>query len=298
MRHRYYTLDVFTSRRFGGNQLAVFPFAHHIPEHALGPIAREFNYSETVFLYPPDDPAHTRRARIFTPGEEIPFAGHPTVGAAHLLAAIGEVPLAGDETRIVLEERVGAVSVLVRLSAGAPVFAQLTAAKLPEVGPPPPARAALAGVLSLDESDFGDDAPEAVSCGLPFLFVPVRSRDAVRRARVRMEQWERTLATYWAPQLMVFWRASADVLHARVFVPGLAVPEDPATGSAAAALGGYLAARDSQRDGTLRWTLHQGEDMGRPSLIEIEADKRDGHTTAVRCGGSSVLVCEGTLSLE
>ncbi len=341
--HRYFTLDVFTTRRFGGNPLAVFPFAHHIPDRYLQPIAREFNYSETVFLYPPQDPAHTRRARIFTPSDELPFAGHPTVGAAHLLAAMGEVELTGDETRIVLEEGVGAVPVLIRASGGAPVFAQLTAAMAPEVGPPPPAADVLAHMLSLDTSDIvtaatpaapaaassdapwalasdapravasdapgpaSGDGPEAVSCGLPFLFVPVRSRDAVRRARVRMEPWEQVLARYWAPQIMVFWRANGThtdgthtprELHARVFVPGLSVPEDPATGSAATALGGYLAAREPARDGTLRWVLRQGEDMGRPSTIEIEAEKRDGRTTAIRCGGSSVIVCEGTISLD
>jgi len=301
-RHRFITADVFTSRPFAGNQLAVFPDARAIPEEALAPIAREFNLSETVFVYPPQDARHTRRVRIFTPGEELPFAGHPTVGAAWVLAALGEVRLAGAETRIVLEEGVGPVPVLLRGSGTEPTFSQLTTAKLPEVGPPPPGRTFLAELLGLDPADIlgGMTAPQAVSCGLPFLFVPLRDRDAVKRARIRMEHWESTLKSYWAPQLMVFSRdpeqPGADV-RARVFVPGLAVPEDPATGSAAVALGGYLAAREAGvADGELRWLVEQGVEMGRPSYLHVEVEKRGGEIAAVRVGGECVLVSEGTLA--
>lgn len=122
--YRYHTADVFTDVPFGGNQLAVFPDARGIPEHRLLDVTREFNYSETTFVYPPSDPAHTRRVRIFTPGGEVPFAGHPTVGTAHVLAAIGEIPLAGDSTSIVFEEQVGPVPVRIRAHGGTPVFAQ------------------------------------------------------------------------------------------------------------------------------------------------------------------------------
>jgi trans-2,3-dihydro-3-hydroxyanthranilate isomerase len=192
--------------------------------------------------------------------------------------------------------------VRIRAADGRPTFAQLTAAKLPEVGPPPPGRTALAELLSLEPADLlgGMTGPQAVSCGLPFLFVPVRDRDAVRRARVRGDHWESTLKGYWAPQVMVFSRdperAGSDV-RARVFVPDLSVPEDPATGSAAAALGGYLAARDTTADGTLRWVVEQGFEMGRPSILEVEVDKKAGRTTAARVGGKTVLVCEGEMEL-
>src|SRR3982074_2145809 len=118
MRYRYITCDVFTSVPFGGNQLAIFPDARGIPEHRLLDVTREFNYAETTFVYPPSAPNHTRRVRIFTPGAEVPFAGHPTVGTAHVLAAIGEIPLTGDETRIVFEENVGPVAVLIRARDG------------------------------------------------------------------------------------------------------------------------------------------------------------------------------------
>lgn len=308
----FLTADVFTDRAFGGNQLAVFPDASAIPEELLLPITREFNFSEVTFLYPPADARHTRRVRIFTPGGEIPFAGHPTIGTAFVLFASGELRCACDEARIVLEEGVGPVAVTLRFPDGgaggadraAPLFAQLAVARLPEATAPRPDAATLAEVLSLDPSDFvgGEYGAEAVSCGIPFLMVPLRSHDAVRRARVRLEAWERTLRGTAGSEMMVFatgdGRATipgAPDVRARVFVPGLSVPEDPATGSACACLGGYLAARTPRDDGTLRWTVEQGVEMGRPSRIEVEADKQGGRITAVRVGGSAVLVSEGRL---
>jgi trans-2,3-dihydro-3-hydroxyanthranilate isomerase len=300
MRARFYTLDVFTDRPFGGNPLAVFPDATKIPEAALQSIALELNLSETVFVYPPADPKHTRRVRIFTPVYEMPFAGHPTVGCAFALAALGEIPLEG-ETRIVLEEGVGPVPVLIRGEFKKPAFAQLSVAKLPETGPPPPGRSHLADMLSLDPSDIlgGMAAPQAISCGFPFLMVPLRDLDAVRRARVRMDQWDSALKSYWAPDVMVFARdAERDgVIRARVFVPGQGIIEDPATGSAAAALGGYLAARESAPSGHFTWLVEQGFEIKRPSFIELEVDKKDGEVTAVRVGGSAVMVSEAMMDI-
>ncbi len=301
---RYLTADVFTDVPFGGNQLAIFPDARGIPEHRLQDVTREFNYSETTFVYPPDDAANTRRVRIFTPGEEVPFAGHPTVGTAHALATIGEIPLTGDVTKIVFEEKIGLVPVEIRATNGVLVFAQLTTAVLPKQGPATPDRAALAAVLGLDVSDFvaGDAwAPEAFSTGLPFLFIPLTGIDAVARARLRMDAWESTLENAWAKEIFVFAmggeRPGSDV-HARMFAPGLSVPEDPATGSACASLAGYLATRATQRDGTLRWMVEQGFEMGRPSMLEVEADVSGGVVTAVRVGGGSILVCDGQMSIS
>ena len=302
MRVRYLTCDVFTDRRFGGNQLAVFPDAREIDPALMHPIAREFNFSETTFVLPPDDPAHTRRVRIFTPGGELRFAGHPTVGTAHVLAATGAIALTGSETKIVLEEGVGPVPVTIRAEGKQPTFAQLSVAQLPEVGPTPPPVERLAAMLSLNPEDLAGGAtpPEAVSCGTPFLFVPLRDRAAVARARVRSDVWDDTLAGYWTEKVMVFAmggeRAGSDV-RARMFAPGIGVPEDPATGSAAVGLGGYLASRDPRGDGTLRWRVEQGFEMGRPSILDLEVDKRAGAITGVRVGGTTVLVCEGTMEL-
>jgi trans-2,3-dihydro-3-hydroxyanthranilate isomerase len=298
---RFVTLDVFTSAAFGGNQLAVFPDASGIPEEALIRITREFNFSEVTFCYPPSNPANTKRVRIFTPGKEVPFAGHPTVGTAialHLLGSGGGAQ--GAEVKLVLEEGVGPVPVTVRTGDGAP-FAQFAVAKLPEIGPPAPSRGMLAEILSIDTDDIQASpmAPQNVSCGLPFLMVPLRSVKAVSRARVRIDKFETTLRSAWASEIFVFTKnpESGDAhVHARMFAPGINIAEDPATGSANACLAGYLAARSPQRDGTLAWTVDQGIEMGRPSRLEIEADKSAGAITAIRVGGNAVMVGEGTLT--
>jgi len=302
-RYRYLTADVFTEVPFGGNQLAVFPDARGIPEHRLQDVAREFNFSETTFVYPPSDPAHTRRVRIFTPGNELPFAGHPTVGTAHVLATTGEVPLTGARTSIVLEERVGPIPVTIRADGGGPVYCELSVVKLPEEGPPAPSREALADAIGLAPDDLldGEWQPRGWSCGVPYLFIPVRDRLAVARSRVRPDAWERALPGTWAPEVFVFSRdgerAGSD-LHGRMYAPGFGIGEDPATGSAAAALAGYLARREPRRDGTLHWRLEQGLEMGRPSILEIEADVAGGEITAVRVGGATVIVCEGTMLID
>ena len=302
-RHRYLTADVFTDVAFGGNQLAVFPDARGIPEYMLQQVAREFNFSETTFVYPPSNPAHTRRVRIFTPGNELPFAGHPTIGTAHVLAETGDVRLTGATTSIVLEERVGPIPVTIRAEGGRPVHCQMSVAKLPEEGPPAPSREALADALGLAPDDVldGDWAPRGWSCGVPYLFIPVRDRGAVARSRVKPDAWDRALPGTWAPEVFIFSRDAereGSDIHGRMYAPGFGIGEDPATGSAAAALAGYLARRDPRRDGTHRWRLEQGLEMGRPSFLEIEADVARGEVTAVRVGGGTVVVCEGTMLIE
>jgi len=304
---RFHTLDVFTDRVFGGNPLAVLTDARGLTDDEMARITREFNLSETVFLLPPDDLTHTARARIFTPGSELPFAGHPTVGTAFLLVAIGMVPAQDGETRVILEEGVGPVPVTVRVERGVPVSAELTAAQLPEVRrgapdvPPPSEIAAVLGI-STDAIGAGALAPAAVSCGVPYLLVPVRDLAFVKDARFDRAAWERSIAPLWAHAIYVFDGSAAERgqrIRARMFAPDLGIVEDPATGSAAATLAGYLALASAEhgdtRDGTLAWRVDQGVEMGRPSLLELSAELRDGAVTAVRVGGSAVLVSEGTL---
>ena len=299
---QFVTADVFTSNRFGGNQLAVFPNAKNLAPELMARIAREFNFSETTFVLPPKDPKHTRHVRIFTPGGELPFAGHPTVGTAFVLATIGDITLAGDETRIVFEEGVGPVPVTIRARNGKADFAQLSVAQLPEFGPTPPSPAELARCLGLEADEIlsGEFEPEAVSCGVPFLFVPVKDRETLGRARVRIDDFERVLGGYWTSKVFVFCD-DPELPHsdyrARMFAPTIGVVEDPATGSACVGFGGYLAKRDQRSDCTLRWMVEQGFEMGRPSLLEVEVDKRAGSITAVRVGGNSVLVTKGEIYL-
>jgi trans-2,3-dihydro-3-hydroxyanthranilate isomerase len=323
MGHRFVTADVFTDRLFGGNPLAVFPEASGIDPGLMQSIAAEFNLSETVFVLPPDDPAHARRLRIFTPALELPFAGHPTVGAAFVLAALGEVPLSGGETDIVFEEGVGPVPVRIRAEDGRPVFTQLTTAVLPERGAPPdgrpvftqlttavlpergappPTRDILATALSLEPGDLveGADRAEAWSAGVPFLCIPVTGLDALARARPDLSLWDTALAQGDSQYVYLFTRetgAADSDIRARMFAPAMNITEDPATGAAAAAFTGYLAARDVTADGTVAWVIEQGVEMGRPSRLHVEADKQAGALSAVRVGGSSVLISEGIFKL-
>jgi trans-2,3-dihydro-3-hydroxyanthranilate isomerase len=302
MRIPFITVDVFTDRAFGGNQLAVFPDAREIDPKLMPAITREFNFSETTFVLPPDNPAHAARVRIFTPGAELPFAGHPTVGTAHVLAVKGIVKLTGETTKIVFEEGAGPIPVTIRAKDGVPYFAQLTAAKAPEIGPEPPSRKQLAGALSLPVDSLRSEAwsPQIISCGVPFLFVPVANRAAVAAARPNGNAWEEVFAGRATSEVVVFSmegeRPGSDV-HARMFAPMLGIAEDPATGGAAVGLAAYLAARDPKPDGLFRWVIEQGFEMGRPSILEAEADKAGGSVVRTRVGGSTVVMTEGTFSL-
>lgn len=297
--YSFHTLDVFTDTIFGGNPLAVLTDARGLSTEQMQHITREFNLSETVFVLPPDDASHARRLRIFTPGREMPFAGHPTVGTAYLLAATGMIPLTEGETRIVLEEGVGPVPVTIQVVNGAPVSAELTAAQAPEFRSTVPSVHDIAELLSVNVTDIstGQFAAEAVSCGVPFLIAPLASRDAVSRAKLNRATWERTLADTWTREVFLF-DASAVVtggaIRARMFAPDLGIGEDPATGAAATCLAAYLAKRAGDNF-NLAWTVEQGFDMGRPSILSLSAVKKDGRIEAVRVAGKAVLVSEGKL---
>jgi trans-2,3-dihydro-3-hydroxyanthranilate isomerase len=297
--YAFHTLDVFTDTIFGGNPLAVLTDARGLTTDQMTQITREFNLSETVFVLPPEDPSHARRVRIFTPGRELPFAGHPTVGTAFLLAATGMIALTEGETRIVLEEGVGPVPVTIRVENGAPVSAELTAAQAPEFRDEVPAAADIAALLSLttDEVSTGLFAAESVSCGVPFLIAPLVNRDAVSRAKLNNAAWERVLKGKWAAEVYLFDASavnSGGPIRARMFAPDLGIGEDPATGSAGACLAAYLA-NHAATDAALRWTIEQGFEMGRPSILSLSAEKNGDRIGAVRVAGKSVLMSEGQL---
>ena len=303
MRYPFWTADVFTDRAFAGNPLAVVADAAGLTTEQMQAIAHEFNLSETTFVLPPESKEHTFRLRIFTPAGELPFAGHPTVGSAFVLAHAGRVKLDGDVTRIVFGENVGPVRVDIRAFNGKPVSSRLWAAQLPEFGPPPPAVESIAVALGLDPGDVLDDdrdRPTSLSCGTPFLFVPLRSLDAVRRARVNRERWDQTMNTRWTKGVFLFSHeveGKDATVHARMFAPAFGVEEDPATGGAAAAFAGYLARRDQLTSGSARWVIEQGIEMRRPSRMEVEADAANGALTAVRVAGPSVIMTEGYMQL-
>jgi trans-2,3-dihydro-3-hydroxyanthranilate isomerase len=307
MAYQFHTADVFTTRARGGNPLAVIPDARGLSDAQMLAITREFNYSESVFVFPPESAANTRRLRIFTPGGELQFAGHPTVGCAFVLAAVGAIPMTGSETRIVFEEGLGPVPVTIHCEDGKPVSSQLTAPQMPEIQDPPPRPELLSEILGLEPSAIvADDMiePEAVSAGVPFMFIPLRKPEMLSWVKVDPVKWEEVLGGYWAREMFVFstdaWSGIFEGGHirARMFAPGLGIGEDPATGSACAALAGFLALRAETRNGTLRWTVDQGVEMGRPCRLDLEVDLKNGRLSAIRVGGESVLVSSGLLHID
>ena len=232
----------------------------------------------------------------------MPFAGHPTIGTAAALA-LSEGALPDGRGRFIFEMGVGLVPVDVRVESPTRAWAELAGAKLPEVGPHAPTINTLADILSLETGDLmgGAMSPQAVSCGYPFLIVPLKSLKALSVARVRMDPWERTLQRFWAPEILAVARDPENGEHhwrARMFAPGIRIPEDPATGSAIAAFGGWLAMKESKPDGAFAWSVDQGIEMGRASRLDVSVDKAGGQVTAVRVAGRAVLVSEGTLRLE
>lgn len=300
MKLRYYVLDVFTDQPFGGNPLAVVFGGDHLNGETMQKIAGEFNLSETVFVLRPRNSEATHRVRIFTPRVELPFAGHPTVGTAFLLATIGECDLeAQPAPLLVLEEEVGNVRVQIQLRDAGVVGATMSVPRMPERGPEPPPAVELAHMLSLSaEALHPEMKPQIWSCGVPFLFVPLADISAVGKAVLSEPLWKHLLHGCAAQNVFLFSFGGvlpeADV-HARMFAPAFGITEDPATGSAVAALAGCLG--QSSADGGHRWVVEQGIELTRPSLLELEYDRAGQAFRAVRVGGPSVIMADGMLTL-
>lgn len=294
MRHRFVIADVFTDAAFGGNQLAVIPDGRGISERAMQALAREFNFSETTFVLPPEDPAHDFRVRIFTPANELPFAGHPTVGTAAVLARLGLIELTDGAASLVFGEGVGPVSVDVRLD-GERSFARLSLEARVQMAAEKPSREDAAAALSLPVDAVLETWFATV--GQWFCFVRLADREAVDRAVLDRAAWQPAFANAVSPNIYFFAGDVADGgrLYSRFFAPVFGIEEDAATGSAAATIAGCLADRLPERDGVFGWTIEQGVKMGRPSLLQAQAEKRGGATVRVMAGGGTVLVAEGTI---
>jgi trans-2,3-dihydro-3-hydroxyanthranilate isomerase len=287
----FHTCDVFTDRRFGGNPLAVVLDAAGLSDQQMQAVAREFNYSETTFVLPPSDPGHAARVRIFTPLYELPFAGHPTVGTAFVLASC--TPNLAGTTRIVLEEGIGPVNVELEWEATGLRRCVFSAPRLPQLGAAGPARDELAAMLGLAESQVLGPA-QFWSCGVPFLVVPLSSVDALQQCKLDLTIWSGFLDGYESRKVYPVAHAGA-AWRVRMFAPDAGVPEDPATGSAAAAFAGWLARYAPEAARHSKYTLLQGEEIGRPSRIDLQIDRDGDRVTAVRVGGASVMVSQGTL---
>ncbi|MCA0319730.1 MAG: PhzF family phenazine biosynthesis protein [Proteobacteria bacterium] len=299
----FHTLDVFTDTPLAGNPLAVVHDAAGLDTAAMQKIAGEFNLSETVFILPETATGHRADIRIFTPGAELPFAGHPTVGTAVLLARLdGLAP--GAETRFVLGEKAGPVPCHVVRHADGRFDATFEAPRRPAVIGPAPDPAQLAGILGLTPEDIGFDGHRPSRYGAPvsFCYVPVKTRAAMDAIRVDTRWCAETFAAIGEnhPAIFAYTRQTVDPaarFHARMFAPGLGVAEDPATGSAAAAFAGVLAEFDRPADGVHAAVIEQGFAMGRPSRIALGLTVAGRAVTRVTIGGGAVMVAEGRLHL-
>ena len=301
MRLVFHTLDVFTTERFGGNPLAVVLGADGLDSGRMQAVAREFNLSETVFVLKPQNPAHSARVRIFTPNAEIPFAGHPTVGTAALLAELRAPGIGNSQDAIVaLEETIGTVRVGVRLRPGQAIYSEFDAPKLPEDLGHPPGLDDLAAAIGLIPSEIGfeNHKPTRYSAGLPFTFIPVRSLDVIGRARAVISRWDAGFSQDGAVYL--YCRETihnTSHFHARMFAPGFGIVEDPATGSAVAALAAVVHRFDDLHTGEHRYAIEQGFEMGRPSLIQLAVAVDRGKLQTARIGGYSVRVADGEIAV-
>jgi len=294
MRRRYVTLDVFTLKRFSGNPLAVVFESEGLDTAAMQTIAREFNYPETVFVLPAAYGGHFADLRIFTPVNDLPFAGHPTVGAAVALARGG-----AKQQKFVVGEKVGPVSCEVSLRDADSGEATFTLPKLPERIGCLPDKHAMAAGLGLSEGDIGGDLEGGQwSAGVAFTCVPIRSLSAIAKARPQTDRFEAAFAQGGPGKAFLFCPETMEAghdFHARMFAPKMGIQEDPATGSAVAAFGGLVAAQGKLGDGAHRLRIEQGYEMGRPSQINLTLTVSGGKLVAGQIGGGAVVVTEGAI---
>ncbi len=301
MQLQFQTVDVFTSDRFAGNPLAVVLNAEGLSTEQMQAIAAEFNLAETTFIHPPKDAAHTAEVRIFTPRSEMPFAGHPNVGTAFVLARAGTSygrPVSGDS--VIFEEKAGLVPIEILRDGPMVVGARLASPQPLSVGAEISAElVASACGISPGDIELANHRPCIASCGAPFILAELKSREALAAASPNGDVFRLEVTKHPAVSIMVYTQVDEDDIdiRARMFAPHLNIPEDPATGSANVALIGLLAKLRSGANLSLSRKIAQGVEMGRPSLLVAHAEKQDGTVTATFIAGRCVPVMSGTIDL-
>ncbi|TAA68166.1 PhzF family phenazine biosynthesis protein [Planococcus salinarum] len=303
MKTLQYTLaDVFTEVPFGGNQLAVVEGRDDLTGEAMQKIARELNLSETVFVFPPAKEGNVMQLRIFTPQMELPMAGHPTIGAAFVLASSGAVPAEEGPNEWVLEEQVGEIPVTVHKEEGQIVKVEMKQ-PLPVFSDEFRNRRLAAQLLSLTEEDLLPDFPiQTISSGVPFLFIPLRSLQAIQRIHFRLDLWEQHFSGN--PEIQHIFTFTTETesrqaaVHARMFAPAMGIAEDPATGAASGPLGVYLVEHKvlpNNESAIHAIRSEQGYEMGRPSSIDITVSGNSSRIEGVKIGGTAVIIGKGQL---
>lgn len=296
MKLQYYVMDVFTRDRLAGNPLAVVPKADELSPTRMQALAREFNLSETVFLLTPKGERHAAALRIFTPTRELPFAGHPTIGAAVLIGFNSRA------SAVRLELGIGLVTAVMERVDKRTGHAKFALPQLPEKRADLPDTGAVAARLGLPKAAIGcgDFTPAQYSAGVPFYLVPVADAAALEAIALERRGWNETFpgdhnAVYaFTPTP----NERRNDYAARMFAVGMGMDEDPATGSAAAALIGLLADQGGYGEGHHEARIRQGREMGRPSEIDIQFNVEDGQLRHAGIGGSAVVLAQGTIDLD
>ena len=296
VKYKYYICDVFTKKRFGGNPLAVFPEAEGLTDNQMQQIAREFNFSESSFVFPPEY-GNTRKVRIFTPALEVPFAGHPNIGTAFVLASSGMIGDLHESTEIIFEEIAGLVPIFLRKFDDGSIWCELQAPEKLSIGDKVSVED-LASAISLKSGDIITDThpPQHTSVGLPFVITELKDRQALKKASVNIEGFKKLASKYNTRFTNIYIRSNDEFdLRTRMFGPFDGMMEDPATGSANCALGGLLTHYNDSDAGEFEWNIAQGVEMGRPSYLKAHTQKKSGEVTATFIGGNSVMVSEGII---
>ncbi len=303
MQYDFFTVDVFTREMFSGAQIAVFPHAEGLTDRQMQLLAREMNLTETVFMLPAVESAHTRRMRIFSPFEEIDFAGHPIIAAGFVLSMLDEIEITGPHTHLILEQNTGPIDTYITQQNGLVEMVQFSLSTRPIVHDYLPADEELADMLGLVSADIDTSlfGPLVINAGASSLVVPVKSYAALRAAEFSYKKWSSSSApSTLAREILIFCQGSDEVdvdFHARRFGPNIGLHEDPPIGTAMPIFTAYLCAHEHIKQGTYPFTIARGSRESRLSLLNIEMDNLSIGEVKIRVGGPAVLVSKGIIEL-
>jgi trans-2,3-dihydro-3-hydroxyanthranilate isomerase len=303
MKYNYYIADAFTSQIFNGAQIAVFPDADGLSDQQMQLLARELNLTETVFIFHPEGAVTTRKMRIFSPKSEIDFAGHPIIAAAYVLGLCGDIKLTDGITPVLFEQNVGPIEVNISADQGLPTFIQFSRKVSSIVDRFAPTDEELAGFLSIPQSAFDHKkySPRLVSCGVPFLIVPVWNYDAVRKARFNYSAWSQSAAPQTAAQEILLFAPKTPFVdsdfNARLLGPNIGINDDPPVGSAMPAFASYLCSFEHMKKGTYTFAVDRGDAQSRRSVLNLEMDHKGQEQLTLRVGGAAVVFAQGFINL-
>jgi trans-2,3-dihydro-3-hydroxyanthranilate isomerase len=303
MKYNYYIADVFTKQIFSGAQIAVFPNAEGLSQQQMQLVARELNLSETVFVFHPDKQTTSRMMRIFSPLSEIDFAGHPIIATAFVLASCGDIQLTDAITPMVFEQNTGPVNVNITAENGSPSFVQFTRKVTSIIDHFTPSDEELASFLSIQQSELDHKkyATRLVSCGVPYLIVPVWRYESVRAAKFNYAAWSSSTAPQTAAQEILLFAPKTPYpdadFNARLLGPRIGMHEDPPVGSAMPAFASYLCSFEFMQKGTYTFAVDRGDERNRRSVLNLEMDNKGRDTLTIRVGGAAVMVAEGVMNI-